>query len=145
MKICLTFICRDNKDVIERMLKSCLPIIDSVVAVDTGSKDHTVLIITKFCKKNNLPYIIKRNIWKNFGHNRTLMMKYAEDYAGKNNMDYIFVMDSDETLDIDNTFNKESLFADTVLINTTSGGIQYYRNRIFKTGLNWKWIGYAHE
>jgi len=138
--IALVFICRDNEGVIGQMIESCAPIVDCVVAVDTGSKDNTILVIEKTCKELKLPLHLCEDKWRNFGHNRSLMMQHAKHKA-----DYSFVMDSDEILEIDEKFDRKSLSGDVIMVRTDGGGYYYYRDRIFRNALNWKWIGAAHE
>jgi tetratricopeptide (TPR) repeat protein len=140
MKVCLTFICRDNKDTIQRMIRSCAPIIDYVVACDTGSKDDTIILIEQVCIELGIPYEIFRDEWVNFGHNRTLMMGHARNHA-----EYIFVMDSDETLEITSEFKTENLKDDVIMIPTSDGTTTYYRDKFFTNNVEWKWIGAAHE
>lgn len=139
-KICLTFICRDNKDTIQRMIKSCAPIVDCVVACDTGSVDNTKELIEQTCTELALPYEIHSDDWKNFGHNRTLMMQYARPKA-----EYSFVMDTDETLEIKPGFDKKKLKEDVLTVPTSDGNSTYYRDKFFKNTIKWKWIGAAHE
>lgn len=138
--ICLTFICRDNEKTIKRMIESCLPFVDCVVACDTGSVDRTKEIIMETCRMHGISYEIFSNEWVNFGHNRSLMMQHARGVC-----DYIFVMDTDETLEIRDDFQKDSLDADIIMIPTSDGVTTYYRDRIFKDTFDWKYIGAAHE
>ena len=46
--ISLCMIVRDEEDVIERCLKSVRDIADEIIIVDTGSKDNTKEIVSKF-------------------------------------------------------------------------------------------------
>ena len=55
-KIGLCCIVKDESKVIERALKSVLPIIDYAVIVDTGSTDGTQEIIKKFLSKHQVPH-----------------------------------------------------------------------------------------
>ena len=138
--ICLTFICKNNETTIGDMIDSCFPFIDEIIACDTGSTDKTIGIIDSYCKK--IPITIRRHEWKNFGHNRTLMMKEA----AKSACNYLLVMDTDETLictKIKQVF--PILQHDVIMIKTVSGAIEYYRDRMFKNEFDWYWKGYAHE
>lgn len=142
--ICLNFICRDNVDTIERMIMSAEPIIDEVVACDTGSVDTTVQILKRLKKrfeKLGKPFHIFHDEWKNFGHNRTLMSEHAHE-ASK--ADYIMVVDSDAWVetskDFRKIFNADYYNADwyfaNILINVP---------RFMKNDRAWKWSGYAHN
>ena len=52
-KIGLCCIVKNESKVIERALKSALPIIDYALIVDTGSTDGTQKIISKFLEKHS--------------------------------------------------------------------------------------------
>ena len=142
MKMYLTFICRDNQDTIEEMMDSCKPIIDGVIACDTGSTDKTVEIIETWCKKNNLPCTVYQDAWVNFGYNRTRMMQYCEQVEG---VDYVLVMDTDETLVITEDYDRSLHKEDCIMIDTPGEHYTYPRDRIFKNYLGWQWKGAAHE
>ena len=47
-KICLNMIVKNESRVIERLLRSVLPLIDTYCICDTGSTDNTVEIIKTF-------------------------------------------------------------------------------------------------
>ena len=141
-----TIICRDNEDIIERMLDSIVGDVDEICICDTGSKDNTLEIIQNY--KEKLENIGKRLIvfqdeWKNFGHNRTLSMKHAREL----NVEYFMIIDTDETA----TFNKN--FFDNILKNNydyydyivESNNLRYNRYGVFKNDRDWQWEGYAHN
>jgi len=138
--ICLAFICRDNEDVVGRMIDSCAPIVSYVVACDTGSKDNTIQVITNKCANLGLSCDIHLHEWKNFGHNRSLLMKEVPKI-----FNYTLVMDTDETLEILPEFNITDLKEDCIMINTFDTNNVWARDRIFSNLLNWEWYGAAHE
>ena len=51
--LCLNMIVKNESKIIERLLSSVLPIIDSYCICDTGSTDNTIEIIENFFKKHN--------------------------------------------------------------------------------------------
>ncbi|MFA6916994.1 MAG: class I SAM-dependent methyltransferase [Parachlamydiales bacterium] len=139
-KVCLTFICRNNKDTIQRMIRSCASITDCVVACDTGSVDNTIILIRQVCEELSIDCEIFIDLWVNFGVNRTIMMQHARNHA-----EYMFVMDTDETLEITPEFKKEDLKDDVIMVATSDGVTTYYRDRFFSNNVEWTWIGAAHE
>lgn len=50
-KISLCMIVKDEEEVIERCLDSVKDIVDEIIIVDTGSKDNTKQIVSKFTDK----------------------------------------------------------------------------------------------
>lgn len=158
----LTFICRDNEDVIAEMIESCLPIVDGIIVCDTGSKDKTLDVIKKTLKTHNevnelaatgskvtdyhiwyyKQLYIYEDKWVNFGHNRTLMMEHCRKHP---EADYLLVMDSDEILVIKPDFKTSNIKNDCIMINTPGDAYTYPRDRIFSNKIHWAWQGAAHE
>ena len=75
-KIGLCCIVKDESKVIERALKSALPLIDYALIVDTGSTDGTQEIMKKFLSKHKVPHDIIEENWENFAHNRTSALRH---------------------------------------------------------------------
>lgn len=86
-KISLLLICRDEEEYIDRALKSVDSLFDEIIAVDTGSKDHTVDILKGagakivFCPWND-----------DFSEVRNCGLTHATG-------DYVFWMDADEYIE----------------------------------------------
>lgn len=138
--ICLNMIIKDESPVIERCLKSVLPIIDTWVIVDTGSTDGTQEIVRKFMKEQGVPGELHERPWKNFGHNRNEALALAKGKA-----DYVLIIDADESLLFKPGFKLPELDKDFYYITTEYGGTTYLRNQLVKNSLNWKWMGALHE
>lgn len=136
--ICLNMIVKNEKDVIERCLKSVKPFIDYWIIVDTGSTDGTQKIIKDFMK--DIPGELHEDPWVNFEHNRNNALKLA-----KNKGDYVLFMDADERLVFSKDFKKPKLDKDFYHIITHYGGLKYYRRRLVSNHIEWKWIGVLHE
>ena len=136
--ICLNMIIKNESPVIERCLKSVLPIIDTWVIVDTGSTDGTQDIVRKFMK--DIPGELHERPWINFGHNRNEALMLAKGKA-----DYVLIIDADESLLYKPGFVLPALDKDFYYITTEYSGTTYVRNQLVKNSLNWKWIGVLHE
>ncbi len=138
-KVCLNMIVKDEKDVIERCLKSVKEIIDYWVIVDTGSHDGTQEVIRKFMK--DIPGELHEQPWVNFGHNRNEALKLAK---GKG--DYVLLIDADE--EMYGKFNKYELTADVYLVDihaTEEANIISKRALLIKDKVSWVWKGVLHE
>lgn len=136
--ICLNMIVKDETPVIERCLASVMPIIDTWVIVDTGSKDGTQEMILKFMK--DIPGELHERPWINFGHNRNEALSLAKGKA-----DYVLIIDADESLVFKSEFKLPELDKDFYYITTDFAGTNYLRNQLVKNSLDWKWIGVLHE
>ena len=86
----LCMICRDNADTIRPCLESIRPWVDEMVVVDTGSKDATPEIVQEFGA-------------------RLFHFEWCDDFAAARNEslrhargDWLFWMDTDDTIDIQN-------------------------------------------
>ncbi len=137
-RICLNMIVKDEKEVIDRCLKSVKPLIDYWVIVDTGSTDGTQEIIRKFMK--DVPGELHERKWVNFSHNRNEALDLAR---GKG--DYIFFIDADEELLIDKGADQLIFDRDYYYFRTLYGGTSYLRLQMVKSDERWKWAGSVHE
>jgi glycosyltransferase involved in cell wall biosynthesis len=141
MNICLSMIVKNEAHVIERVLTSVLPLIDSWTIVDTGSTDSTREIIQAFFERHNVPGGLHHFEWTgNFSEARNFALRATEESGA----DYGFWIDADEEMFIGEAFNRESAFAgrkDAYCITTRYSPIEYNRKNIWKTGLGFVWTG----
>lgn len=134
-------IVKNESHVIERCLHSALRWLDTWCIVDTGSTDDTMGIIRKVAKGLGKPGILYERPWVNFGHNRTEALTLAKDH-----MDWIFMMDADDTLDgtppaLSDLSSEESGYK--VVIH--HGSMRQQRPHIFNARFAWSYIGAVHE
>lgn len=108
-KICLNMIVKNESKIIQRLLLSVFPLIDTYCICDTGSDDDTIQIIETFFAEINMTGKIVREPFRDFGYNRTYAMKQC---IGMPNADYLLLVDADMILEID-----EIIYTNT---NTTS-------------------------
>lgn len=148
-KLALNFICKDEKNVIERMLNSSKNILDLVVAVDTGSSDNTIELIKKWGLDNNTPTYVFERPFDTFDKSRTFAMEKLRDVVNELGWDPTKIhgmwYDCDEQLVIDPTFNKNQFTADLYMINTYIGQMKYTRNTFFRVSMPFRWYGVVHE
>uniref|UniRef100_A0A6C0JGA0 Glycosyltransferase 2-like domain-containing protein n=1 Tax=viral metagenome TaxID=1070528 RepID=A0A6C0JGA0_9ZZZZ len=145
-KICLNMIVKNESKVIERLMNSVLPIIDSYCICDTGSTDNTVELIETFFEKNNIPGRIVREPFQDFGYNRTFALNSC---IGLPNADYLLLLDADMKLRIDPNLKidefKESLKNDAYYIFQGSDLFFYKNVRILRNDPEYSYWGVTHE
>ena len=131
-------IVKNEAHVIRRCLSSVLPLIDYWVIVDTGSTDGTQEIIREYLK--DLPGELIERPWVDFAHNRSEALAQASEKA-----DYVFVIDADETLEIEPDLEMPRLVADSYDVEVSYGGCTYMRKQLVRNALSWCYKGVVHE
>jgi glycosyltransferase involved in cell wall biosynthesis len=72
MSICLNMIVKNESRIIQRMLQSIFPFVDSLCICDTGSTDNTVELIHQFAQEKGITnYLVYSEPFRNFEYNRT--------------------------------------------------------------------------
>lgn len=137
--ITLCMIVKNESHIIHECLESIYKYIDYWVVSDTGSTDGTQEIIKEFFKKKNIPGELFQDEWKNFGHNRSLVLKHCEGKA-----DYAWMIDADDKIEGDFKFPKE-MTADAYVIRMGRPEFSWWRTQIFKTDMGWEYRGVLHE
>lgn len=150
-KIILIAIVKNEHKIIKRMIDSVKHIIDAICITDTGSSDNTIEIIEKCILDLQIPGKVYRNIWRNFGHNRSLSFKNTIHFCKENNIDthntFGLLLDADMEL-ITNNFDKNTLSYNnynSFNVIQSLNNLEYYNTRLIKLSLDWKCIGVTHE
>jgi glycosyltransferase involved in cell wall biosynthesis len=142
--ICLAMIVKNETKVLERCFDSLYndkhKIINYWVICDTGSTDGTQELIKNYWEKKGVPGELHQHEWRNFGHNRSLLMKLA-----KGKSDYIITLDADEVFKFDDDFVMPYLFKDMYLIWSHKGTIEYQRLQLVSDKFDWYYKGICHE
>ena len=145
-KICLNMIVKNESRIIERLMLSVLPLIDSYCICDTGSTDNTVELIQTFFEKHNIPGKIVTEPFQDFGYNRSFALKACNGLA---NADYILLMDADMKLRVNPALNidelKKSLTQGAYYIYQGSDTFFYKNVRILKNDPEYSYWGVTHE
>jgi len=137
--ICLNMIVKNEASVIKRCLASVKPIIDYWIIIDTGSTDGTQEIIREFMQ--DIPGELHEYPWVDFAHNRNQALALSK---GKG--DYLLFIDADEELRFDENFQSSSMTKDFYFFPIKQpSGINYFRECLIKSNLDWKWVGPVHE
>lgn len=149
-KMVLSFMCKNEENVIIDMLNSCLPIMDNLVALDTGSTDNTIDVIKNFCYNNGVYFEIYQRPFDNFMNSRNALKNYTLEYINEfyknyNDNIYWFSIDCDDIMIIDKNHNNDNLQSDVYDITIRTNSIIYRKKSIFKIGDDGKWDGIVHE
>src|SRR5215213_10176793 len=136
--VCLTMIVRNECRVIERCLNSVRRFIDHWVIVDTGSTDGTQQLVRQ-CLRNVPGELIERP-WIDFAHNRSEALEFAR---GKS--DYVFVIDADELLVLEQDFSLPQLTHDAYYLKIRCGPVAFWRIQLFRNAAGWRYESPIHE
>lgn len=147
ISISLCMIVKDEEAVLARCLDSVADLVDEMVIVDTGSRDRTREIASKYT-------------------DRIFDFKWIHDFSAARNFafsqascDYIYSADADEVLDEENRERfrllKENLLPEVEIVQMKYGNqLQYntvynydeeYRPKLFKRLRQFTWIEPIHE
>ena len=162
-KFCLVMIVRDEATIIERCLTSMQNIADSYYIMDTGSQDNTPEIIQTFMKNINIPGVVESTEWKNFGYNKSLLLKNAREHSNSSisQSEYYVWLDADEvwitnkndplsyfTQENTNRLYKElqeNTNANIFNICTLYETLEYFRWNIVRNNQLYQWKQPVHE
>lgn len=133
-------IVKNESKIIQRLLQSVAPIIDTYCICDTGSTDNTKQVITDFFTSRGISGEIFDEPFQNFGYNRTAAMQRA---AGK--ADYLLLLDADMVLMVSPDFKKEDLKEGAYQITQQGGTLVYYNTRLIKSTIGATCVGPTHE
>jgi tetratricopeptide (TPR) repeat protein len=101
-------IVKNESKIIERMLNSIYPFVDSFCICDTGSTDNTVELIHKFAEEKNITnYIVYTEPFQNFEYNRTHALHKCLELPTLPT--YILLIDADMVLRFGNKLEMISL------------------------------------
>ncbi len=144
--ISLCMIVKDEEMNIARCLDSAASLVDEIIIVDTGSKDQTVEIASKYTSK------VYSYLWNDD-------FSDARNYSfSKASMDYCMWMDADDILE--NTEKekflqlKETLSPDVDIVmmkyhtafdEVGKPSFSYFRERWIRNCSKYRWVGAVHE
>jgi glycosyltransferase involved in cell wall biosynthesis len=154
-------IVKNESKIIERCIRSCLPLIDAISICDTGSTDNTISIIETLVEKEKESrplecQIVTEHKWVNFGHNRTLSAQEARKFLIKLGWQlddtYLLLVDADMCIVLDQ--GKEKVVVDlglscqgneSISLLQKGGNIEYDNVRLLVATHEWKCVGVTHE
>ena len=147
--IILTLMIKNEEMIIERCLSHCIPHVDGICILDTGSTDNTVLICEQFLAKSGKPFRIYTEPFKNFGYNRTISFCKTQLFCMELKWDpcntYAFAVDADMIIIPSENFRLFDMKSDGYNIYQVTPTLQYRNTRLMRCSYTWKCIGSTHE
>jgi glycosyltransferase involved in cell wall biosynthesis len=132
-------IVKNETHIIKECLESMVSFIDRYDITDTGSTDGTPELIKEFMDEHGIPGEVYISDWKGFGKSRTEALKRCDGKA-----DYMWMIDADDR--ITGTFNYPRVMdAYAYSLRLGRPDFSWFRNQIFKTGVDWEYTGILHE
>jgi glycosyltransferase involved in cell wall biosynthesis len=146
--IIVALMVKNESGIIERCLSSVIHLADAVVIVDTGSDDNTVVKAGLFLQEKKIPYRIYLEPFKNFGYNRTHLLRACASTP----FSHVLMIDADEVLVCGPNFNAQS-FKDYIFrqpyaywpVRMRAGDLSYHLNRLTINDGPFEYIGVTHE
>ena len=136
-RIGLNLIVKNESHVIEELLRSVNPLIDTWTIVDTGSSDGTPDLILRIMQELGKPGRLFHRPWRDFGANRTEALELARGTAT-----YHWVIDADDQVVGELRFPELSLPS---YLLRYGGKFTYLRQQLFRDDLPWRYVGVLHE
>lgn len=135
----LAMIVRNEETIIERLIASALPHIDSWRIIDTGSTDDTIARIQ--ASLAGIPGELRVSEWVDFGHNRSELVEWATAGA-----DWLLLLDADMTIEADDDLRDQlaTVTADAALV-PVNGGVSYRMPYLVRGSRPWHYAGRTHE
>lgn len=139
-------IVRDEEDVIERCLNCVHDLVDEIIIVDTGSKDSTKEIVSKFTDKiYDFEWIDDFSAARNYSFSKATM-------------EYIFYVDADDIMydedrekfkalkeSLDPSIDSVTMTYNIAFDDSNNPTFSYKRHRLVKREKNFKWVGECHN
>ena len=143
--VCLISIVKNESKIIERMLSSALEVLDIECCsiVDTGSDDNTKDLISKWCTKHKISFVIHNEPFVNFSYNRTDSFRRAKlSFPDAQ----IGVLSDADFVWKGGPLNRNLLFKDDFSVEQRHGTSLAFSNiRLIKMSHDWTCIGVTHE
>lgn len=136
-RIGLNMIVKNETHVLEGLLRSIAPLIDTWTIVDTGSTDGTPQLIERVMAELGIPGHLHHRPWRDFGTNRSEALELARGTAS-----YHWVIDADDLVVGDLRFSELSLPCYHLRYGK---GFTYLRQQLFRDDLPWRYVGVLHE
>jgi glycosyltransferase involved in cell wall biosynthesis len=130
-------IVKNESEVIERCLRSVLPILSYWTVVDTGSTDGTQDIVRKVLK--DVPGELFERPWVDFSTNRNEAISLS---IGKSS--HVLVIDADDVLELATGFSLPPLTEDAYTVSVLHNELIHSRPHVFRPE-KYHYVGVLHE
>ena len=146
MKFVLILMIRNEEKILRRCLESVKGVVDAFCIHDTGSTDKTCEIAEEFLKEN--PGCLTKSVWKDFGHNRSLSFKEAQEWLRTQSWDlkdtYGLLLDADMEF-VPDKLKEQTLEHIGYTILQIAGNLEYPNCRLVRMDYPWVCRGVTHE
>lgn len=136
-------IVKDESAIIERCLRSIVPVIDYWVICDTGSSDDTPSLVQSFFAENKVPGELHHIPFINFEVSRNHALDLCRKSAGEFN--YILLPDADMELVVQDADFRSHLVEKAYWILQTDSNLSYYNLRLIQRNREAWYQGVTHE
>lgn len=143
MTLSVCMIVKDEEDTLARCLDCVKPFADELIIVDTGSTDNTAEIARRYTDKVfDFVWCDDFSAARNFSFSKAtcdlVMWLDADDVITADNAEMIAGLKNDENFDT-------AFLMYAAAFDGDKPTFEYYRERIFRRELNFKWQGAVHE
>ena len=142
----LILMVKNEEKIIKRCMEAVEEIVDAYVITDTGSTDDTTDIALNFLMTHE--GCLDVDTWKNFGHNRTLSFKNAQDYCKAKKWDlkdsYGLLLDGDMIF-VPGKLKEQALGELGYTMIQSAGNLDYPNTRLVRMDYDWICRGVTHE
>jgi len=142
-------IVRNEASVLERCLDAARPVFDAASLCDTGSTDGTPELASAWLARHGVPGRVHTQTFENFGHNRTLSIRAAQDFLRELGWDlaktYLLFLDADMVLEVGEGFHRDVLEKDVYKIVQRNETLVYPNVRLARASLDARFVGPTHE
>lgn len=136
---------KNESSIIERCLKSIIPLADLVIITDTGSTDDTVIKSGLLLQLHKINYKIYSEPFLDFSTNRNKLL----ELAAYEPVDYVLMIDADEVLEynpkLDKPNFKDSLTHDFYDVQLKVNNLSYHLPRLTSNQKLLRYAGVTHE
>jgi glycosyltransferase involved in cell wall biosynthesis len=145
-KFVLILMVKNEEKILKRCLSAVEGLVDAYVITDTGSTDKTVDLASEFLATHE--GAIELCDWKDFGHNRTLSFKNAQNYCKAKKWDlnqtYGLLLDGDMVF-VPGKLKEQSLGELGYTLIQSAGNLDYPNTRLVRMDYDWICRGVTHE
>jgi glycosyltransferase involved in cell wall biosynthesis len=141
-RVGLHMIVKDEAHVVERALRSVLPLVDWWVVCDTGSTDGTQDVVRRTL--DGVPGLLLDRPWVDFGHNRQEALEAARALEHSRPGDYTLWLDADDEI-VEVPATLPELDADGYHLEVGYDEITFQRVSLVRLDRPWRWHGVLHE
>ena len=151
VRVVLLLMVRNESRIIQRCLEAAASDVDAVLLADTGSEDDTIALAEACCERLEKPLHVVHHEWRDFGHNRTLSLEAAVEYARSLGWDldasWAFAQDPDMVWRPKKPVRTwlDETRLDSYLLRQTNVGMEYENLRLLRLSRPWRSLGVTHE